>query len=771
MKLLRSKSLSTFLVTFFMLFINHSAVLSQLIWNIQFLPPGFRKQSRVALSNDGKHAITVGRANSYYTSTDSGFSWNSGSIVGFANLTSATYYLGNNLLVSNDEGTIHRSTDHGNTWQSYVLKQGIPILCIRHIKDSIILATTLDGNIFRSTDAGVNWTSVHSDSLSINEIGIGNDARILAVGQKGKIIESKDLGISWISTLSPAPDSVNILRLSFVGDSTWVIAGDTSFIARTDDNGKNWNPIVTDSTKKNRRFNVSSLSFTDEGIGVIVDYDLRNTPTANIFFTWDKGKTWKRGYNVYPDFDADLLQIADIRFFSNSLNGIVAGANDRISTLRIIKDSLPFSYERVEKVGARTDFYIPALFYAQASDETYFKAIDSNRILYLREYDTFGKIIKTWKKKDSSLRYKYLHAQKLNEKDAIIYADSMQAGSRVESHIHITSDGGISWRSTKPPTKDYFNKGYWRDTFNGLVNTFSGVSTFITTDAGFSWDSIEYPSMYEKIIIQSFSSDSSYYFGFATNKLDKTIDLISLNKAREWRLLLSNIPKGRIAAKDNNHFSIFGEKEMYFLSISPNADTAILQTIGPVNSWVSNQGRSLWIQNLLLHANNGYDVRYSKDSGINFLDGADIITDKLKGMFSTILNQHRPASFISIGKRVLLSTTPGGIVIISDPIDFATNIQETTSDLYTNPPYPNPFSKSTTIAVDWLFTLSAQSLTLKVYNSIGEEVRDLTKDLQAHAQNYRSSLVFDAGNLPDGVYYVVCKGGSHISSQRLIIAR
>lgn len=28
-----------------------------------------------------------------------------------------------------------------------------------------------------------------------------------------------------------------------------------------------------------------------------------------------------------------------------------------------------------------------------------------------------------------------------------------------------------------------------------------------------------------------------------------------------------------------------------------------------------------------------------------------------------------------------------------------------------------------------------------------------------------------AGNLPDGVYYVVCKGGPHISSQRLIIAR
>jgi hypothetical protein len=58
-----------------------------------------------------------------------------------------------------------------------------------------------------------------------------------------------------------------------------------------------------------------------------------------------------------------------------------------------------------------------------------------------------------------------------------------------------------------------------------------------------------------------------------------------------------------------------------------------------------------------------------------------------------------------------------------------------------------------------------------VYNSIGEEVSDVTKDLHAQAQNYRSSLVFDAGNLPDGVYYVVCKGGDHTSTQRLIIAR
>jgi hypothetical protein len=156
---------------------------------------------------------------------------------------------------------------------------------------------------------------------------------------------------------------------------------------------------------------------------------------------------------------------------------------------------------------------------------------------------------------------------------------------------------------------------------------------------------------------------------------------------------------------------------------------------------------------------------------MTFIEMNDPLILYYKTMYQSFPNLIRPGSFFSLDKDIIYNTEPRGIAFIGIQSDETTNIQETTSDIYTNPPYPNPFSKSTTIAVDWLFTLSAQSLTLKVYNAIGEEVRDLTKDLHAHAQNYRSSLVFDAGNLPDGVYYVVCKGGNHTSTQRLIIAR
>jgi hypothetical protein len=247
------------------------------------------------------------------------------------------------------------------------------------------------------------------------------------------------------------------------------------------------------------------------------------------------------------------------------------------------------------------------------------------------------------------------------------------------------------------------------------------------------------------------------------------MDLVSLNDKHEWKVLLSNIPQGRLIIKDPQNLFIHDGNNITLLSISSNGNFATQRIIGPSNiQWMTFWGKSLWIGNVLLHAEKTFDIRYSLDSGMTFIPIKDEILNKLQSRFEQG-NSFFPKSFISIGNRALLHTDE--ITLLSDPIDFATNIQETTSDIYTNPPYPNPFSKSTTIAVDWLFTLSAQSLTLKVYNAIGEEVRDMTKELHAQVQNYRSSLVFDAGNLPDGVYYVVCKGGNHTSTQRLIIAR
>jgi len=763
--------------------LNVNSLMGQVKWNNHLIADRIAAQNKAAISKDGKHAITVGYMNTYYTCSDASItdpfnkslSWKKGTIDGFSNLTSVAYFSNQGIIISNDEGMLFRSTDHGLEWSTIELEKDIHITCIQHIQDSILLTSTLNGSIFRSTDSGLSWALVQKVEFGLNDLSFGKNGSVLAIGQKGLILESKDLGKTWKKTVEQAPDSVNLISVSYVYDSTWVIAGDTSYLARTTNNGNSWNYIITDTSNKKRKYYVSFTSFTDNGIGVIIDYNMV-VPIANIFFTWDGGKTWKPGSNIYFDGIPDIHQITDIQFFSGSLFGIVSGASDRVSSIRIIKDSLPYAYERMPIVTWRGNTYSPSNFYVSSGNTTYFRTVDTLRKQFLREHDLTGKVVKEWRFADSSSRYKYVSAQRLNNKHVIIYVDSTKLFSttRLMTLLIMTKDGGSTWDTIRPflnspGSLNKFDKGYWRDSFNGLINTKpSGIATVRTSDGGLTWKSIAHPTEYEEVVIESFSSDSTSYIGIATKANDKSMDLVSLNDKHEWKVLLSNIPQGRLIIKDPQNLFIHDGNNITLLSISSNGNFATQRIIGPSNiKWMTTRGKSLWIGNVLLHAEQTFDIRYSLDSGITFIPIKDEILNKLQSRFKGAV--YLTKSFISIGNRALLHTDE--ITLLSDPIDFVTNIQETTSDIYTNPPYPNPFSKSTTISVDWLFTLSVQSLTLKVYNSIGEEVRDITKDLHAQAQNYRSSLVFDAGNLPDGVYYVVCKGGPHISSQRLIIAR
>jgi hypothetical protein len=162
-----------------------------------------------------------------------------------------------------------------------------------------------------------------------------------------------------------------------------VIAGDTSYVARTTNNGNSWNYIITDTSNKKRKYNVSFTSFTDSGIGVIIDYNMF-IPEANIFFTWDGGKTWKPGLDIYAgDGLVDKLQTTDIQFFPGTLSGIASGSNERVSAFRIIKDSLPYAYERMPIVTVLNVQYRPSNFYVSSGNATYFSTVDTLRKQFL----------------------------------------------------------------------------------------------------------------------------------------------------------------------------------------------------------------------------------------------------------------------------------------------------------------------------------------------------------------------------------------------------
>ena len=79
--------------------------------------------------------------------------------------------------------------------------------------------------------------------------------------------------------------------------------------------------------------------------------------------------------------------------------------------------------------------------------------------------------------------------------------------------------------------------------------------------------------------------------------------------------------------------------------------------------------------------------------------------------------------------------------------------------------YPNPFSQKTTIQ----FVIgSKQQVQLKVYDIIGNEVTTLVNE-DKPAGKY--TVIFDATNIPDGIYIVKLQAGNRITTKKMILKR
>lgn len=80
--------------------------------------------------------------------------------------------------------------------------------------------------------------------------------------------------------------------------------------------------------------------------------------------------------------------------------------------------------------------------------------------------------------------------------------------------------------------------------------------------------------------------------------------------------------------------------------------------------------------------------------------------------------------------------------------------------------YPNPFSSETTIVIDMEQAMAA---SLQVYDLNGMEVAQLMRS--ATLVEGKHSFVFQAENLPMGIYTVVLKTGEQITTKRLVLMK
>lgn len=164
-----------------------------------------------------------------------------------------------------------------------------------------------------------------------------------------------------------------------------------------------------------------------------------------------------------------------------------------------------------------------------------------------------------------------------------------------------------------------------------------------------------------------------------------------------------------------------------------------IQAIGP-NIFVSSFGDGIWL---------------STNYGNTWDQINDGITGSAYYVLSTGINDiyiYAGTNASGVWRRELTEV----ITDINDNIDF------TPSGYSLEQNYPNPFNPSTTIS----FSIpNEEFVSLKVYNSLGEEVAELVNETKP-AGNY--SVTFDASELTSGIYFYKISAGNFIETKKMI---
>jgi len=233
-----------------------------------------------------------------YLTADRGKTWTKSPIPGEFKPRAITLLGEQEAIVVGEGGNVWRTVDRGRKWSKVTVPTDKELSDITFVGD-LGWISGYSGVILHSIDKGATWVQQPTvGSESIEAISFGDALHGIAAGWGGAMLRTVDGGAHWERIKSPnvlwSSNSVQMRD----AQNAWAV-GMSGQLLRTRDGGATWTAERLEAAGS-----LSSISFDRSGKGWI-------TSDRDVFFSTDKGETWKpEGLNDWV-FLERIVEVGD----------------------------------------------------------------------------------------------------------------------------------------------------------------------------------------------------------------------------------------------------------------------------------------------------------------------------------------------------------------------------------------------------------------------------------------------------------------------------
>ncbi len=660
---------------------------------------------------DSVTAIEAGMGGVVLRTTDDGAHWSQIATGVRTDLFGLSFDGGAHGVAVGDSGISLWTADSGKSWS----RSGTPHdgwLRSVWLRADTAIAVGSDGAIYRTTNGGDEWASVLSGTIEeltcvkFNEAGRG-----VIVGAHGTLLRSANRGVSW--TAASVPTERDLLSAWLYGD-TLVVVGASGTIYRSEDGGDHWinRTLATASA-------FSGVDFADGQTGIIVGW------YGLLAYTTDGGAHWGAtlvGGETQPwtvAFSTKRKALA-VGFSGLAYATTDAGQNwaQRYSGSTTPLSAVSFHGSQYGvAVGGNAGAQPTILFTTDGGHawnrnvplltfaETKSAAMLTSATCVVGLSN--GSVLRTTNRGSS---WQESSVAGWGGNDLAFADDSVGFLVAEEGSIFRTSDAGATWVEQNPGVTSSF----------GSVAVFGRDRAYVigiggnvrTTDGGVTWT--PWTGGFGGVLRGICFADSLNMFGVGADSVGPVV-LHSSDGGESWSMTAS--PEHEylytVSFLDAEHGLAAGYRGVVFRTTDAGAHWTRLETGSP--------------------------------NTLRDIACIDAQTAVVVGDNGTILQT---------SNAMLTDVKDGPVALGVLPAAF--RLQQN---------YPNPFNP-----VTWIrYSLPVASpVTLRIYNVLGEQVRELVDDLEEPGDKV---VQFDAGGLPSGVYYYRLRAGAAEETRKLMLLR